>query len=261
LEMLVLIPAWTKLFYGLTQLGYRHSNTAVFGKDRTKKSKTDQIRNLTVAFVSVKSVLSFLPEFADLSNSSYDESTGMVNLYRYIGIMRMLAFIPVLIVGVIWLWRAIRYFHSLRHDTAFTEELEQRYTTDILPKKGLFARRAVHLLSFVLLTALCLTADLRLEYRNMVPDFLAAIAFFVLLSILVKRLKLSVTAGWVSCSAYLACTLFSYGAEWHFFNEFTYNAIRRSNEARDAYLWVIVSTFLKAIVFLVLIWFLIQGLR
>jgi len=233
----------------------------VFGKDRTKKSKTDQIRNLTVAFVSVKSVLSFLPEFADLSNSSYDESTGMVNLYRYIGIMRMLAFIPVLIVGVIWLWRAIRYFHSLRHDTAFTEELEQRYTTDILPKKGLFARRAVHLLSFVLLTALCLTADLRLEYRNMVPDFLAAIAFFVLLSILVKRLKLSVTAGWVSCSAYLACTLFSYGAEWHFFNEFTYNAIRRSNEARDAYLWVIVSTFLKAIVFLVLIWFLIQGLR
>ncbi len=260
LELIVLIPTWSKLFHGLTQLGYLYQNTAVFGNKEGKRSRTDKIRNLTAVFVSLKAVLSVLPEFADLSNT-YGEEVGMLDLYRHIGVMRMLAFIPVLVVGIIWLWRSIRYFCALRGDTVFMGALREQYTTEILPKKGLFIRRHTHWLCFVFVTALCLTIDFRLEYRNVLPDTLAAIMFFVVLYFLANKLKITRMPAWIACGVYLVCTVFSYGTEWRFFNEFSYHAIRRSNEARDAYMWVIVAVILKAVAFALLAWLLVKALR
>ena len=68
LEFIFLVPAYIKLFDGLTQVGYLYPCKAVFGKNE-KRSRADRMRALTVVFVIVKAVLTTLPEFADLTNA------------------------------------------------------------------------------------------------------------------------------------------------------------------------------------------------
>ena len=69
-EVICLIPAYYKLFDGINQLGYFYDNSSIFVQGSgKKKNATDRIRRLTVVFVTMKAVLSFLPELADMTNN------------------------------------------------------------------------------------------------------------------------------------------------------------------------------------------------
>ena len=103
LEIIFAVPAFTKLFTGLLQTANYYPSEVIFfrkkrifNKELKKKNITETLRNLTVAFLTSKAALSFLPELADLSNISYDEAAvGTVNLYQFIGLLRFLAFMTV----------------------------------------------------------------------------------------------------------------------------------------------------------------------
>ena len=246
-ELIVLIPAYTKLFSGFVQLGYRFPSEALFGNGQ-KGSRTDTIRNLTYAFVIVKSVLTVLPEFADLTNYSYDETTtSFVNLYRYIGIMRFLAMIPVVVLGIVWLVCLISYFHRIKADKDLISSLEQKYKEDVLPKKGIFVRRGFKTFSLVLTVALLLTVDIRLDNINMVPDFLAA-AFLIIAVILLKKhcgqkiiVPLALSVALLPTS--VAAAIF----ENKFFDRYYYSAIIKSDAARNAYTLMSVLNGVKSV--------------
>ena len=47
-ELIVLIPAYTKLFYGITKLGYFYPNTAIFAKVKNRRSATDRAKKRTI---------------------------------------------------------------------------------------------------------------------------------------------------------------------------------------------------------------------
>ncbi len=263
LEILLLVPAYSKLFYGITQIGYRYSETSIFGKSEgtRRKSATDKMRSLTVVFVCLKSVLSVLPEFADLSNTSYDESSSLVNLYQYIGIMRFLASIPVVLVGLIWLTAIIRYTLRLRGDTVLVGELCERYDREVLPKTGMFVRRNFHAVYGILLLSLCLTVDFRLESQNYIPDYLAAICFFVAFVFLQKYTKIKKSSWMISCVSYLGLTIASAVLDYRFFAEYYYGAIIKNEKAMMAYSFLIACNVLKAILFLIVMWVLITALK
>ena len=76
-------------------------------------SYTDKLKTFSLFFVVLKAVMCVLPELAALGNTSYDEGSAFFNLYRYIGVMRGLCFIPVLAVGVVWLAFTVRYFINI----------------------------------------------------------------------------------------------------------------------------------------------------
>lgn len=255
LEMILLIPAYKKLFHGITELGYFYPNTSIFNE-----KKTDQIQRLTVTFVCVKAILSFLPEFADLSQGEYDETAvaSFTNLYRFVGLLRALAFVPVLVVGIVWLCRSIRYFASLRRDTSLMESLQSRYDERVRPKVGLFVERRFRMSFALLMIALVLTLDLRIDSQNMLPDFLAAIAFAVLF------LQMSQTPlrwGWLGAVLpYLALSAFASGAENYFFAHYRYGLLIKNDTALLAYVIVVVANALKGIAFLAVIALLLRRL-
>ncbi len=259
-ELILLIPAYTKLFGGLIELGYFYPNTAVFGNDKQAKTPTDKIRRATVTFVAIKAVLSVLPEFADLSNSSYDESSAFFNIYRHIGTMRTLSFLVVLVVGVVWAVRMICYWQRVRRDTAFVGGMYEKYSSEIAPKTGRFVRRNFDLVYLLTIIGLCLTVDMRIDYQNLLPDCLAAIAFAVAFLILQKRTAIA-TAPWiVSCSAYFGVSLAAAIAEYRFFAEYRYSSIWRSEEAMNGYVWFVILNILKILCFLVLLGILLRAL-
>ncbi|MBQ9085816.1 MAG: hypothetical protein IJY47_01360 [Clostridia bacterium] len=261
-ELIVLIPAYNKLFYGITQLAYFFPNESVLDMSpkEKKKSKTDKIKQFTLVFIIAKAVFAVLPELADLTNGDYSEFSAQDSLYPYIGVMRLLAFIPVLILGIVWLFRIQHYFRRIRKDIVFVQGLEEKYRTCILPKTGMFVRRSYDLAYILIVIALVLSMDLRLESQNVLPDFLFPIAMFFAFLLLARHTALKKPL-WMGCTAlYFVMSIIAYAVEFRFFTNFYYGALLRSEEAQIAYVAVLLCNTVKAVLFMCLTWILVRSL-
>lgn len=239
LELLLALPAYLKLFEGLGALGFLYPNSSLLvAREGSGRSRTDRIKRLTVVFLFCKTVLSVLPELADLGNASYDETAGAVNLYRYIGVMRFLAFLPALAVGVIWLARILSYWRAIRKDEALTEGLERDYREKVLPRRGMFIRRDTKTAFLLILTALILTADLRLDGWNILPDILAAVCLLFAFLYLGRHNGKGASAYLPPLISYAVLTLAEAFFESAFLHKYSFYSIIRSEEAMQAFcLW------------------------
>ncbi len=270
LEMVFAIPAFLKLFKGLSELGYLHDNTSVVGsrKANKKSNYTDKLRRLTVFFISLKAILSFLPEMADLTSTEYYENAGLVNLYRYIGIMRFLAFIPVLVVGVAWIIRAIMYFKRIEKDTAFVNALEEVYRERVSEKKGIFVKRNVAISFFILLIAVFFSFDFRLQgfdiavqRVNMLPDFVTGALLIAFFAVAARRTKIKKGIPTVICVSYILLSLWAYISEFTFFKNFNYSAVDRSLDARNSFYLMSASAVISTVMFCVLCFFVLFAVQ
>ena len=242
LEMLFVIPAFLKLFKGLGELGYLYDNTSINEKNgNRKKNYTDSLRRFTVAFIAIKSIMAFLPEFADLTSTEYSENQGITNLYEHIGIMRFLAFVPVLVLGVIWIVKVILYFNRINNDVKFNSAIDQIYRSRVLNKSGIFVKRNIKLSFVLLLLVAVFSFDLRIESVNVLPDFISAILVFAFFCVVSKRTsinkKISVTVATVYFVTAVAATV----TEFLFFKNYYYESIYRAQEAMQAF--VVMATF------------------
>lgn len=251
LEMICLIPAYQKLFDGMIELGNFHDNTAVFftGTRKTGKSVTEKMKTFSVFFVVLKAVLCFLPEFADLTNTAYNEGSGVVDLYRYIGILRFMAFVPVLICGIVWLVRMLRYWKRIGRDTAFCTSLAHTYEEKVLPRKGLFVCRSVRSAFLAWTVAAILTLDVRLENFNFLPDIFAAIAFLIFFLQLKKHTDIKKISSFVSVGAYVIACVASLLMQTYFFRTYSYSSIMRNDRALLLYSIAVSIECVKTIAF------------
>jgi hypothetical protein len=253
LELLFALPAYLKLYEGMTALGYFYPNSSLLASGEGRKNRTDRMKRLTVVFLFAKSILSVLPEFADLGNASYDETSGLVNLYRYIGVMRFLAFLPALAIGLVWLFRALSYWKMIRKDETLCEGLLRDYREKILPRQGMFIRREMWSSFVFLLLALAATADARMDGWNLLPDTLGAILFAFAFAFLNRRNETPKRAWMPAWGMYTAMTVAELGGEWFFYQNFSVHALIRSPEAMNAFLFLMGATVLKNIT---LVWLL-----
>lgn len=260
-ELIFLLPAYVNLFKGFTGLGYSHENTAILGSRRSGgKSYTDKMRGFTLFFIAFKSVMSFLPELSDLTSTEYYENSGMTNLYRYIGVMRLLAFVPVLIFGIVWLIKITRYLRRIRMDKEFCESLERDYEKRVLPKNGIFVKRNVSIAFSIMITAAILSLDLRIEKVNIFPDFIFGalmIAFFVLIA---KKTLLNKSFGVIMSVAYILTSGAFYAIEIFFFKNYSYGAAQREVDAFRCYNVMTVAGIVNAVVFVLLCFAVIKAL-
>ena len=268
LEMIFLIPAFVKLFGGLVELGYLYDNKSVLGSKRQGgKNYTDKIRSFTVFFVCFKAVLSFLPEFSDISSA---ETVGE-SMYRYIGLMRGMAFIPVFIFGIVWYVKFVSYFTRVSKDKSFVAALKDVYEEKVLPKIGIFAKRRFATSIVLLIMAAIFSFDLRIqdvvffdvqrESVNILPDVLSAVFFILFFATISKCAKISKGASFTVCGLYLAVSSVAYVIDWDYFTDYNYDAIYRSVEAMEAYTYVAISSFLSTAVFVVVCIMAIKALR
>lgn len=250
LEIAFLAPAFVKLFNGLTELGNFHKNTAIHGSNKPGgHSYTDKLKKLSVFMVVFKAVMAFLPELADLSNSSYDETSVFINIYRYIGIMRALCFVPALAVGTVWLVKALRYVSRIRADKVFCRSVEDTYREKILPKDGIFTVRNVKAATWFLVAAAVLTIDFELDGVNIFPDILVLVFLALSFVYFRKATKLSVKLPAIMMGLYGISTVFADAADMYYHNNYTYSAMERSSEAFKHYLVYVGAVALKGILF------------
>ena len=268
IELIFVLPAYAKLFAGLNELGNFHENTAIHGFNprsigkKRKASYTEKAMRFTFLFVILKSVLSFLPELSELANWTYDESNGMMDLYRYIGLFRFTAFVVVFVVGIIWIYKMFRYFARIKKDRALMQGLSDTYADRILPKVGFFAEKYLRNGFLILSLGLILTLDLRVDniidviferlsgIVNVVPDFLAGAALLVYVVYMKKRIMANPKGMLTASIAFLAVSLAVTVSEFNFYTKHTFlSVLRTSDGARDY--WIMVAL---AVVQGILLW-------
>ncbi len=252
LELIFVTSAFLKLFEGISGLGYLHQNNSVFVTGKFgKRSANDKARNLTVAFVVLKAVMSFLPELSDVTSTEYYENSGLTNLYQYIGVMRLLAFIPVLILGIVWIVRINIYFGKINRDSDFISALETIYNERVANKKGIFIKRNVASSFWVLLVAFVFSFDFRLENVNILPDFVSGILLAVFFVLVPKRTNIKNKLPILLCLVYTLVSAAAYVSEISFFNEYYYGAVDRSIEARNAFITMATLSTASTVLFAV----------
>ncbi len=256
IELLCLIPAYSKLFDGFANIGYLLPNKSVLVSGRNSRTKI-----ISILFVITKTVFYTLPEFSVLTSTSYNETSfGGVNLYDYIGIMRLLSLLPVFVMGVAWFVFMILYFRAIIRDKVFNEALYEKYQKDILPKRGLFVKRNFRTVTLLCIIALCLTFDFRVDSQNIIPDFLAA-AMFCVLFVFVQKYNGVRKSSWVySVITFSYASVISFACEFYFFSQHYYGDIIRSNAVRSLYAVIIVATILKSLSFIAMVFDLCKAL-
>lgn len=254
LEIIFLVPACIKLFEGLGELGNFHKNTAIHGSAREgRKSYTEKLRNFSVFFIIFRAAMTLLPELADLTNVDSVQQANFVSIYRYIGIMRMFCFIPVFIVGVIWLVKALRYFARIRADRVFCDSVREAYREKIIPKEGLFVIRNVKIATWLFVVAMVLSLDIELEGSNILPDLLILLFFIPSFIYLCKTTVFSKKATIVTTVLFALSSVASIAADAFYHSNYTYNAMEKSEEVFFAYLVYVGAVALQGIVFICLL--------
>lgn len=270
LEMIFAVPAFLKLFSGLSELGDVLENSAIHGrKTGNRKSYTERVSRFTVIFVSIKAFGAFLPELADfgnvarrmreLGNMLYDPNKVFVNIYDFIGLLRGFAFIFTLVFGIVWLVKIMSYFKRVRKDSVFASGLSALYAERVSSKIGIFINRYVKTGFFILGAGIFLTLDLRLENINAIPDFLGGIFILAFALYMGKRAIANKWAITVMSAAYFFATCFSSYAENHFYSNYSFSAVLRDEEAASAY-WTMVGAIAFSGILLIIFGFLLSML-
>lgn len=255
IELIVLIPAYTKLFYGITKLGYFYPNAAILGKVNHGKSATDRAKKRTVTFVVCKAIFTVLPEFILLSKDAYNENSALVDLYRYVGLLRGFFFIITMILGIVWVVRIQFYFAKLRGDKTLMEALAQSYQKTVTPKVGAFIQKRFTIAYVFVILALIFSVDFRVDNILFFPDFLVAIALAFVFVIFSKFVVIKKAPWIVSTALYFVTATASYLLEGKFFLQYSYQAIIKNDTAMFLYSAFVVCNCLKAIAFLMTLFF------
>ena len=266
LDVVFLIPALSKLFAGMAELGLLYESSYVI-EERIRrngtpsKNPTDRIRALSVAFVAFKAIVTVLPEFTELTASYYRDlqvSGATVNLYRYVGALRFLAVLLILAFGIVWLISVIGYFARVKRDKSLLASLEQAYEEKVLVKKGLFIKRRTAFAGYLVLAAVVASFDLRFDGVNILPDLLAVpllVAAFLLLGRVVSVKK---TKGIILGVAGAVCSIAYYVSDLLFQKSFYNNGIEiiwRDTRAMTLYVVMLTLSVLSTTVFVLLIAF------
>ena len=254
LEIAFAAPAFVKLFEGLNELGNFHVNNSVHASKRVGgQSYTDRLKKLSVFFIVFKSIMSLLPELLVLGTSDYNEGSLFFGLYRYIGVVRGLCFVPVMIVGAVWLGKIIGYFNRIRADRVFCESVSRSYGEKVLPKEGVFAIRNVKIATWLFVVATILTFDFELDGANIFPDILVLAFIIPSFVYLAKSTKLSWRTPMITAILYGAASVLSMLSYTYYHSNYNYNAMEKSEEAFFAYLFYVGSVALQGILFVCMI--------
>lgn len=185
-------------------------------RDLNVTVKLPVVRLFTLIFVILKPVMAILPDLTLLVDDSYGVVTenGIQSLKGYRGLFNVVAFVLVCIVGIAWLITAIRYFRSVRKDTAFIEEISQKIASYEREDKARHFRYLITVLTFFTY-AVFFCLELKIEGYSLLPPIVNAVLFLIV-AVLFYRFfasrgrKKSATVALLSSVAYFALSTVGY---------------------------------------------------
>lgn len=194
-----------------------------------RKNATEKVLRFTVLFIVLKPALTFAPEILGLIESPY-----YINYARFVDSFRSLAWMILVPLGLIWLFRFVSYIGSIIKDKPFINELKDKYTSEITPKTFLFTQRYVKLAFAFLSVAIAFNIDFYIDHSSIIPDFISPAIIFIML-LVVRRINKVPIISYIATAGYLASSIVTYAMNISFFNEHTLSKTYFIPEAYEAF--------------------------
>ena len=279
-DLIYLIPAVKSLFEGLIYLSGRYKSDVAYKRkqskrfldkincdgfnsrtrdfvdrikekadrfDKLRKTYVEKIYKCTLIFFVVKSVGSVLPEFTVLTKDSYTDGSSVMYMYDNIANYRILSVMIVLIFGLVWLVRSVKFFVRLGNEAKFMDNLRNDFITKALPREGLFTRRALKnaLLLFGIGSIFCIDFHVSITLDsisttiisinkitiNVFPDVIAA-TFFLLGAVVLRHYIKTHKILVISSSVYLGASALASAFKLYFLGAYgSFSAVDHADEA------------------------------
>ncbi len=214
-----------------------------------ERSRTEQALRATVIFIIAREVLCVLPELSSLTTSHYMDS-GLIDIYDYIGIMRLMCMFLAIVCAVRWLVVILRYFALLSVQREFRVSLAEEYReyADAHPNMGVERRFGI---GFLLLgIGAFLLCDFVVDMKNVFPDYLAILFFFA--AFFVMKLGARARAvGIALTSLFGVSAIVSAHYATYFHVNHTALEIAKTVAAKKAYFNMWITAFAEFLLFLV----------
>lgn len=163
------LRAFRDFFVGLTDLSAGDENQDVLSSPLYVG--LTEVKMLTCLFIVTKAVLTALPELATLTSDEYGvvTSTGIVSFAGYRLLFTAIAFVIVLLIGIIWYVRIFRYIRKLSKDVEFNKNFTERYRDEVLSNQTLLNRSRIFLSLSVLSAAAVCSLEFKFDGFNYLP--------------------------------------------------------------------------------------------
>ncbi len=249
LEIICFIPAIGNLFSALFYLGERTDASALIKSERG--ASPESLKSFTVMFFIMKSVLSAAPELLRLTRAVELGDTTVVArgswMYPY---AVLISAVCVLLIGAIWLTKAIRYLYSVLREGKFASAIDTLCDASAgaeYERTMQAARRG----RIKLFTILACAMTIELTFKNLgdvnilphtVGGIFLLLTLFELISLCKPSRAIKITA-YVGSGLFLFLSALCYGITAVFLEEHTYSDLVEggSAAARRAYSAVTIS--------------------
>ncbi len=216
--------------------------------------RLESLAGCTYVFLIVKAVLYALPEVTTLATQNSlgeitPEGRALADFYPLL--LGISVFVG-LIFGAIWLYRFCAYVCRLVREREFFRALHEQYTATVLPRRGVFVMRRVHVFALFVSAAALFSADLYLDTVNRLPDFVSAILFFVAACVIAKEIG---GAKWLKITsiAYFVTSLVTYVFMLRFTKDYVYSAVHKIGRAQELYLPYAVANAVTQVAFIAVV--------
>lgn len=302
LDLIFLLPAVKSLFEGLIYLAGQHKSEVAYRRKPAKdilskrnidhlpkkkqeklifrqerinrraarrKTYIERIYRYTIVFFVIKAIGYVLPEFTVLTKDEYIDGSFIMYMYENIGKYRILAFLIVLILGIIWLCRSAAFFAGICKEKDFVDKLKGDFLGKILPREGLFVKRAIKNALIMFGAGAIFGIDFHVSVTfdniasagitlskitlNIIPDVISA-AFFLAGAIILRNYITNHKKLLVSSSVYMGCSFAASVLKVYFLVAYgSFSAIDHVYDAYTLFYTVCAATVVENIAFLVTI--------
>ncbi len=174
LQWYFLIPAYRNLFLGLGELTEFAADVRVL-RVRRGRTRYERLARFSAVFVFLSSGLSLLPELTVLTTFEYEAENAAFDWYRFVVLLRGMAFVISLVIGLCWLVRVCCLIGATCSQKACMDELEQRYVREVLPQTGVLTGRRIKFSFSFLAVAIFFLPTLRMDGIEILPSVVCAV--------------------------------------------------------------------------------------
>ncbi len=267
LEAIFLIGLISNIASALFHLGERSDAASLItpfatGKSGKRTMRPEELRSYSIMFVICKALLTALPEFLMLSTTTSDGTLRPAPLMRYYPASLLAAIALVLIIGGIWLSRALKYAKCVTEEGEFTNALSLLASADA--ENRFETKTKLRRLNYgFLLLIISSFLSFRLAFRetsdiNILPGIFAAGFLLLALYKFKPFVKMSLKPSLISGGIYSLLSLVSIGFAISFHDKYSYSSLISSAEAKSAYTPLIVFSVLELLSLFALLLFFVK---
>lgn len=237
-EIGLFIPATVRMFDGFDAAGVKlspDSSNTVVKRNGKKYNIAEKTRNFMIFFYILRCVATLLPELFELELDSvgtvrldYDSlKYQKTTLYKFFGIV-------IIIVGIVYIIKTLRFFIRLKKDTAMRDAFAEMYSTALVERKSYFLARRMKTANFFFILAVLAMFPIYLDDVNIMVGVIPAVLIYVSASVMKKYVRYS-PAVFPFAAAFAVMSVLSFISQIRYFDENKVEAIEWIPEAARQY--------------------------